>query len=173
MPTGQTYTVPLANYLAGLYQGSSRQVYYDHGPDSLRIYSWFGPKYTPPHSARHLAWMDIVIADPQTKDVYQIIEVEDTSSRPKTILGDIMAVLLGDGLSFAGKNDWQIGEWTTCFVLCKASSQSSTAQVQLDYMQHQITAILPHLGTGNARIGQIILGQFTDLADLQAFLTRG
>ena len=165
MTGGQIFTAPTAAFLAEHYRHADRQVFYDHGgDDAQRLYAWFGAAYVQPNPAQHLAWVDIVVADPTSRTVYQIVEIEDSSARPKTILADLMAVLLGDGLAFGGHVDWQIGAWMTFFVCVYA--KAGTAPTRLAYLHQQVTQLQPCLQTRNAAIGRIVLATFQNQTEL-------
>ncbi len=166
---GHKFTVPAARYLIERCHGSSWQVFYDHGGDSSqRIYSWFGQVYTAPKADKHLAWIDIVVAEPTSGKVYQIMEIEDSIVQPKTIMGDLMAVLLGDGLATAGRSDWQVGSWTTLtvFSYVKTSTAEARFHARLAHLQGQIANLRTSMGTRNAAIGHIVLDTFKDHEEL-------
>ncbi len=169
MANGQNYTLPVALYLADYYRDSPHQLFYDHGGAlSQRIYAWFGTAYTAPNAAQHLAWVDIVVAEVTSGKVYQIIEIEDSNAKPKTIIADLMAVLLGDGLAFGGRTDWQIGQWTTLTVCAyvKDSTAQTKFQPRLAHLQQHITSVQTGLKTRNAAIGRIVVETFKDHAEL-------
>ena len=174
MANGQNFTLPAALYLADYYRDSPHHVFYDHGGAlSQRIYAWFSATYTEPNPAQHLAWVDIVVAEVNSGKVYQIIEIEDSTAKPKTIIADLMAVLLGDGLTFGGRTDWQIGQWTTLTVCAyvKDSTAQTKFQTRLTHLQQHITSGQAALKTRNAAIGRIVVETFKDCAELQQKLT--
>ena len=128
MTSGHKFTVPAATYLKSRYRDPPLRVFYDHGGhSSQRIYSWFGTIYNAPHAAQHLSWIDIIVAEPKSGKIHKIIEIEDSTAKPKTVIGDVFAVLLGDGLAFAGRSDWQVGDWSSLIILayvnCRVSSK--------------------------------------------------
>jgi hypothetical protein len=83
-----------------------------------------------------------------------------------------MAVLLGDGLAFAGHSDWQVGDWTCLliFAYVKTSSAQVRHRARLDYIQRQLASAQSALHTRNAAIGHIVLETFKDSAELQGKL---
>lgn len=173
MANGQKFTVPAAAYLREYYRNSTYHVFYDHGSyPSQRIYSWFGTSYTTPYAAKHLSWIDIIVADPKSGKVDKIFEIEDSAAKPKTLVADLMAVLLGDGLAFASRSDWQVGEWTSLIVLAYVSTSAAQAkyQARLEHVQRHTTSFLTCLKTRNAAIGRIVLKTFKDLGELESKL---
>lgn len=127
----------------------------------------------PPKAAKHLAWIDIVVADANNGKVYQIIEIEDSTAQPKTIIGDLMTVLFGDGLAFGGRTDWQVGSWTTLTVLAYVETSAAQAkfQARLTHIQQQAASLQTALQTGNGAIGCIALETFKDMDELQRKLS--
>ena len=175
MVNGQKFTLPAARYLINLYRNSELQVFYDHGDhSSQRIYSWFGTTYTTPYTDQHLSWIDIIVAEPKLGKIHKIIEIEDSTAKPKTIIGDMMAVLLGDGIALASRSDWQMGNWTTLTTLAYVSRSNAQIkyQTRLDHIKKQIESFQSCLKTRNAKIGHIILESFKDIGELQNKLTN-
>lgn len=173
MGSGQKFTVPAALYLTERYHDSALQVFYDHGGHlSQRTYSWFGSAYTAPFAAQHLSWIDIIVAEPKTHKIHQIIEIEDSTASPKTIIADVMAVLLGDGLAFAGHSDWQVGNWTSLIVLAHVSTIAAQAKyhARLDHIHQQIVSFQTGMKTRNAAIDHLVLETFKSTNELQAKL---
>lgn len=173
MAGGQIFTAPGAKRLAQFYEQtrSPYTVYFDHDKVGHRLYCWYGQSYQTPYSLRHLAHVDMVVADPQTRAVHQIVEVEDSSSRPKTLIADVMAVLLGDGMAFDGSHDWRIGPWTSLIVLAyHASPPTPEYLARIQHIEQRLNGLLPHLDTGNARLGKIELSLFADLDGLTRYL---
>ena len=72
---------------------------YDHGKSDTqnqsigRINSWFGEKDS---SKTRLALIDIAIVQKNSNRVRTLIEIEETSSNPKSILADVLRTLLGE-----------------------------------------------------------------------------
>lgn len=66
------------------------EVYYDHGDTSSRI-----PVYYGEYSRRNiLSFVDIVVV--KGDDVKIICEIEETTSTPKKVIGDLVSILLGE-----------------------------------------------------------------------------
>lgn len=131
-----------------------------------RISSWFGETYK---RETILADLDMAVVSHAAavshnqERVYVLIEIEETSSKPKVILGDVLATLLGKGIKFQGCRDLQVGRWTTLIVLAHDKHQSQLSR--LPYLEAQGKYLRENLLTPNASIGRVVIDTFVD--DLQ------
>lgn len=139
-------------------------VIHDHGllevgsPDKPgKLRTWFGDT---PKRQTLLSDLDIAIVNPDDSIVVALIEIEETTDKPKVILGDILACLLGNGISFKGKHDFQIGEWTTLVVIGHDEHQSH--DVRIAFLNEQTNSLKSKLDTLNATIGRIIVDTYAD-----------
>jgi len=110
-------TIHLAHILQQEFNQQRFDVLHDHGPKQMdspdkvgKLRSWFGSALK---AETILADLDIALVSPRDKKVYALIEIEETTDKPKVILGDILATLFGEGIAFQGKLDLQVGEWIT------------------------------------------------------------
>jgi hypothetical protein len=146
-------------------------VLYDHGQQASRpnkvgeIASWFGKDEDYNFETR-LALLDIAIVDRATDKAIALIEIEETTDKPKVLIGDVMAILLGDGIRFQGKCKLCIGPWTTLIVLGHSSSSSHVDRVH--FLETQVKELKNCLPTKNKIIGEVVIGLFDDPADLDA-----
>jgi hypothetical protein len=131
-----------------------------------KIRSWNGEAYKP---ETILADLDMAVvshaafASHKEERIYALIEIEETSSKPKLILGDVLATLLGKGIKFQGTRDLQVGRWTTLIVLARDKHQSQLSR--LPYLEAQSKYLRENLLTPNASIGRVMIDTFVD--DLQ------
>ena len=144
------------------------EVWYDHGhsapgvPGAVgKLKAWFGPKYA---QGGILADMDIAVVERDSGRARALIEIEETSSKPKLLLGDVLATLLGHAVMFQGKRSLLVGTYTTLIVLAKGGG--SAQDQRLSYLQGQINQLKASLDTPNAAIGQVVLDLFQDEPDL-------
>jgi len=149
-------------------------VLHDHGqkeidsPDKLgKLRSWFGAALK---SETVLADLDIAIVSHHDKKIYALIEIEETTNKPKVILGDVLATLIGKGIAFQGKLDLQVGEWTTLVVMVYDTRQSHLDR--LAFLAEQTDILKRKLTTPNASIGRIIIDTFSDRVQLEYKLRR-
>lgn len=128
----------------------------------LRI--WIGDS---PKRIILLSDLDIAIINPNDNKVVALIEIEETTNKPKVILGDILAFLLGNGISFRGKYDFKIGKWTTLIVIGHDERQSH--DMRNAYLNEQMNSIKSKLDTDtpNASIGRIVVDSYSDEKQLE------
>lgn len=143
-------------------------VLFDHGDlskDSLdhvgEISSWYGENFA---ASSRLALLDIGIVEAETNRAVALIEIEETNSTPKVILGDAFGTLLGDHITFQGKRSLVVGEFTTLIILLK--QPKGDQREKIDYLQEQIRQLSKHINTGNASIGRVNIDTYSDEADL-------
>ena len=164
------WTARIARVLAAHLQHRNYEVLFDHGriesdpADKLgKIASWIGSSYSYEAVLGHL---DIAVVMPNTNRVIALIEIEESTDNPKTLIGDIFATLLGEQLSFQGTRQLHVGEWTTLLVL--AHSARLSHQTRLAYLQSTAFQLKTHSSAANSHIGSVTLGSFTDESELEA-----
>ena len=145
-------------------------VLFDHGQTGVdpaanlgKLKSWFGPKYA---ATTILADLDIAIVERQSDRLVALIEIEETTSKPKVLLGDAFATLLGDHITFQGKRHLSVGPWTTLIVLACIPTPTPANQHRIDFLEQQVNQIKAGLTTPNASIGRVVMGGFQDEVDL-------
>jgi hypothetical protein len=163
-------TANLARSLTTFLEPEGFEVLYDHGDTSQdttgqigRIVSWFGPEYK---SAAQLAFLDIAIVAKDTGNAIALIEIEETTDKPKVIVGDVLATLLGDRISFQGKRTLDVGPWTTLIVLVKSSGKLHEKRRR--FIQKKMNLLKSSLKTRNATIDQIVIQPFQGEDELKS-----
>ena len=133
------------------------------------IISWVGNDLS---LESQLAFPDIAVVDRTTRKVVLLCEVEESEPQPKTVVGDILANLLGDHLTFApNRNELLIGGWTTFSFLAKSTGKGYGIQ-QLRMLQQKLNQIRMNLATPNAAIKEIIIETYQVETELQERLIR-
>lgn len=163
-----TLTTSVARVLQQEFDLKGFDVLHAHGqkgidpPDKLgKLRSWFGSTFK---SDAALADLDIAVVARDTGKVYMLIEIEETTDKPKVILGDILATLLGHSITFQGKRNLHVGNWTTFVIVARTTRRSHLRR--LPYLEQQANQLRTRLATPNASIGRIILDTFRDEAEL-------
>jgi len=164
-----TLTSQVAHLLHEEFNPKGFDVLHDHrqtevdSPDMLgKLRSWFGPDRK---NGTGLADLDIAIVSHDEKEIYALVEVEETTDTPKVILGDVLAILLGSGIVFLGEGNLKVGNWTTLIVMVSDKNQTHCAR--LAFLADQINILKKNLTTPNASIGLIIIDSFTNQEDLE------
>jgi hypothetical protein len=168
MPNG-VLTSAVAHSLQCEFNKQGCDVLHDHGqedgdfPENLgKIRSWSGSSLK---SETLLADLDMAIVSHVGKKIYALIEIEETTDKPKVILGDVLATLLGNGIAFQGKLDLQVGEWTTLIIMAYDAHQLHGDR--LVFLSEQANLLKEKLSTPNAAIGRIILDTYTSKMELE------
>jgi hypothetical protein len=142
-------------------------VFYDHDPSSQnvgKIVSTLNKDYK---NGDELSQLDIVIVKQgPDQEVAFLIEIEETTSKPKTFLGDIFGVLFGEHIFFK-RNELIVGATT---ILVVVAVNKPDHPVRNDFIQAQVNQVKAHLSTRNARIGKLVIKSYSGEEELMAQL---
>lgn len=143
------------------------KVYYDHPQgvqtswdDIGRIVAWYGPEQK---RGSQLTFLDIAIVHQDGKHVLALIEIEETTTKPKVLLGDALATLLGDQITFKG-TPLLVGPDTIFLILAQGKRRGQ----RMEFLEKQVNALRPYLKTPNSSVGQIIIDTFVNEVELEA-----
>ena len=123
----------------------------------------------PPVRGLDIADLDITVVHREQNMVCALVEMEDIADRPKTIIGDAAATLIGRRLSYqsgSGHVYLKVDRWTVLMVL--AARKGDPNHGRLGYLQQMVNALHAGLRTqnsiagsaANAALGQVVLGTF-------------
>jgi hypothetical protein len=164
-----TLTMQAARGLQPEFSQQGFDILHDHGQPGIdsplllgKIRAWFGSTYK---LETILADLDIAVVEHNKERVYALIKIEETNNKPKVILGDVLATLLGKGIKFQATRDLQVGRWTTLIVLAHDIHQSHLGRIP--YLIEQSRYLRENLLTPNATIGRIIIDTFLDAVQLE------
>ncbi|HEY6006874.1 MAG TPA: hypothetical protein VIU40_01015 [Geobacteraceae bacterium] len=151
------------------------EVLFDHGGGSENIgniVSWFGTAAAPTLETE-LSQVDIAVVSrsPDGPRACALIEIEESSDRPKNVIGDLMAVLMGDHVSFRLQK-LAIDERTALILMARGPLAHWPRMREL--VEH-VRAAQPHLVSGNARLGTVageLYGDVTELASKLMYLVE-
>ena len=127
-------------------------IYHDHGGaegGAGRITSYFGKK----ERAYLLSFIDIAIVERESNRLVALIEIEETEDKPKTLLGDAFCALMGEGVKYHD-TDLTVGAWTSLIVVGVSKLLHAT---RAEYIFEHLEAARAGLGTGNARVGHVVI----------------
>lgn len=155
-------------------------------PTRFTVYcahAWTGPTHfalgeiasssgTDQASALPLGVLDIAVVSPRVGQpgvVWALAEIEESSRDPKRCLGDALAALLGDSITFPGvrppqAQPLQVGPWTTLMLLLADGDGKGLAR-KLDFLQREIDRLWHLLRShqptpANSAIGRVAVHCF-------------
>jgi len=161
-------TVRAAETLLGYYGSKGYDVLYDHSSTKEnvgKIVSWFGDTYG---RETELSQLDIAIVKKGSDQVLALIEIEEAEDSPKTFMGDLFGVLMGDHIRFRGERKLSVGAYTTLIVLGKSKVMHRKRNA---YLYEEGMKVKSTLSTANAIIGNIVIETFADEKGLYALLS--
>jgi len=139
-------------------------VLYDHGSSSEnvgKIVSWFGDEL---NREAQLSFLDMAVVEHNSQKVFVLIEIEETTDKPKTLLADVLCTLMGDHIRFQGERELKVGDWTTLIVVGKSEVLHRERNF---YLSRKVDSIRPALGTANAKIGEVVIDTFSGESELE------
>jgi hypothetical protein len=146
-----------AAYIAGKLRGTVFDIYSDHGSkgaDRGKIVSSINEEYK---RGDELAQLDIAVVNRVTNQIIALVEIEESTVKPKTILGDVFGTLTGNFISLPGKPKSTVGNYTTLIVICKGRNH----EIRNDHIREKALIVKPALRTRNSEIGEIVIKTFT------------
>ena len=164
-----TLTMQVARVFQKEFIKEGFDILHDHGQKGIdqqtnlgKLRSWFG---TSPKLETILSDLDIAVVLHETEKIYALIEIEETTDKPKVILGDILATLLGEGIVFQGKHNLKVGKYTTMIVMVHVDPPSHINRII--YLEKQTNNIRKKLLTPNSSIGRIVVDDFSGKEQLE------
>lgn len=144
----------------------NHDVFYDHGVASENVGKIVSTLKQAYGKDDELSQVDIVIVKQNTDHILALIEIEETSDRPKTLLGDIFGVLFGNHIFFK-RRELQVGDFTTLIVI----GISKTKHLERNrHIQDYANKIKHSLETQNSKIGKVIIKTYQDDKEMLAKL---
>ena len=138
-------------------------VYHDHGTNGCTIVSWFGEGL---HRDTELSQLDMAIVERGTGRLRALVEIEETSKKPKTMLGDVFGTLFGEHITVQGRQ-FDVGEQTALIVMLMAPTQKEEDGKRMAYLKHKIEICQSALCTRSHSVGRLVIDTFTDGPDLE------
>ncbi len=160
-------TAKIARQISKDWNERGYDVLYDHGSSDEnvgKIVSWFGSTY---NREAELGQLDIAIVEKSSDKATALIEIEETNDRPKTFLGDLFGVLLGDHICFGGKRSLSVDADTTLIVLGKSKVSHEKRN---RYLREKVIKVKSSLSKGNSVIRKVVIETFSDEEKLSALL---
>ena len=137
-------------------------VYYDHGKNTEKVIDKIGNIYVSlcqdVTRKTQIGQLDIAIVRKEDNKAVLLVEIEESSSKPKTIIGDVFSFLLGNYVKFK-KNGKEFGiKKDTTFLLLILGSNASPERVE--WIKENALSMKGDMETFNSNVGKIEI-QFT------------
>jgi len=152
-------TAKVAREISPYWDERGFYVLYDHDPADKnvgKIMSRFGESYG---RRTQLSHVDISIVEKNSDRVFALIEIEETTNKPKTILGDVFGVLMGEHISFGKERPLLVNEQTILVVFVKSKVSHDERN---QYIREKVEKVKPELGTKNSAIRKVFIETFSD-----------
>jgi len=162
-------TAKVAREISPYWEARGYQVLYDHDPASDKVgkvVSSFGD--LPYDRSTQLSHVDIAIVEKTHEKVFALIEIEETTDKPKTILGDVLGVLMGEHISFGKEHPFSVNEQTILVVFVKSKVSHEERN---KYLREKVEKVKPELGTKNSAVRKVFIETFSDEKKLSALLS--
>lgn len=143
-------------------------VYYDHGDPSNPFVGTI-PISTEEGltSKNQISQLDIAIVERDTYKAVALIEIEETTDTPKTLIGDMFTTLMGNSVHLPGREKpAEVGNWTTLIIIGKDAGHED----RNDRICNLANKAKSALGTGNSQIGDIVIEAFSENKPLKDVL---
>jgi hypothetical protein len=163
-------TAKMAREISPYWEKRGYYVLYDHDPSSKsvgKIVSSFGQQ--PPTQNTRLSHIDIALVEKSSGRVFALIEIEETTDRPKALLGAVFSILMGEQISFGKERLLAVDKDTSLLVFGK-STVSHEERIQ--YMLDKVKRFRSNMGTANSKIEKIDLKTFSTEQELKELLTN-
>jgi hypothetical protein len=162
-------TAWIASKISDDWKKRGYDVLYDHGTKNNdanigKIVSWIGDKYI---RESELGQLDIAIVKESSGQIFALLEIEETADRPKTFLGDVFSMLMGEHITFGGKRELTVDKGTTLIIIGQSKVRH---QERNKHLQNETMRVKFHLSTANSVVGNIVIDTFTDEDGLSALV---
>jgi hypothetical protein len=157
-------TTKLAEMISPYWKDRGFKLLHDHGrapsmENIGKIVSTLNQEYK---NGDELSQLDIAIVNQDTNQIAILLEIEETTDKPKTFLGDIFGVLIGQHIFFK-RNELLVGPAT---ILVVVGINPTNHPDRNDHIQNQVNKIKSNLATRNARLEKVVVITYPNEAAL-------
>jgi hypothetical protein len=114
-----------------------------------------------------LSQLDIAVVEHGSDKVMALVEIEETTNKPKVIIGDALGTLMGKYIYLPKRRKGKVGKWTTFIILAKGNSKHKE---RTRYILERVEGVKSILGSENSTIGKVIIEIFSDDKKLSTLL---
>jgi hypothetical protein len=112
-----------------------------------------------------LSELDIVIVDISKKQIFGLIEIEETTNKPKVLFGDAFAVLFGEMICIPGDQRLQVDNQAIMIIMAHNKTRCDEDS-RINFLNREVNKIKNSINTSNARLKQIIFECYVDEKEL-------
>ena len=141
-------------------------VFYDHGISSENVGKIVSTLKKDYGRDDELSQLDIAVVEQESGKAVLLVEIEETSDRPKTFLGDIFGVLFGKHIYFK-RRELQVGKFTTLLVVGISKADHPDRN---QHIEDNANKIKLSLGTQNSKIGKLKIETYRNEQDMHSEL---
>jgi hypothetical protein len=159
-------TAKMAQKISQDWEERGYTVLHDHGPSSEnvgKIVSVIKKEYS---REDELSQLDIAIMKQGSNQVLVLVEIEETTGKPKTFLGDVFGILFGEYICFK-RRELHVGDFTTLIVV---GINKTNHMVRNKYILDQVIRVKTSLDTHNARIRKVLIKTYAGEKELMVQL---
>jgi len=95
-----------------------------------------------------------------------LIEIEESSASPKTLLGDVFGILLAEHIWFKDKT-LEACEHASLIVVGKGNKSD---EAMINHLNQQVESIRSMIGNDKIYVGRVVIGCFADDKGLEELL---
>jgi hypothetical protein len=145
-------------------------VYYDHGDPSNPFVGTIPVSTEKELSSKNqISQLDIAVMEMNTHRAIALIEIEETTDTPKTLIGDIFTTLMGDSVHLPGRKKIpEVGEWTTLIIIGNGAGHDH----RIEQIENIVNNAKSAMGTGNSQIGNVVIATLSDSKTLTDVLMK-
>jgi hypothetical protein len=137
-------------------------IFYDHSTSSENVGKIGSTLKKDYGRDDELSQLDIAIVEHTSDKAVLLVEIEETSDRPKTFLGDIFGVLFGKHIYFK-RRELLVGDFTTLLVVGISKTEHTERNQHIEDYANKIKR---SLGTQNSKIGKVVIKTYRDKKDM-------
>jgi len=161
-------TSAVARSITGEMNKKGYDVYYDHDKAGEFVGTIAVTIEEKLSREKEISQLDIAVVKRNSNKVIALIEIEETTDNPKTLIGDIFAVLMGNSIYRPRREKMDVREWTTLIIIGKGSGHKD----RNEHIQKMANDAKSALGTANSRIGNIVIESVSANEDLDKVLMK-
>jgi hypothetical protein len=168
MPRGDI-TSHIATYLSKELSDCNFDIYCAHKNKKVDQTTKFGKiksqLLTNNISDMDLAELDIAIVDKSKKHLLVLIEIEETTNKPKVLFGDAFATLFGEMIYISGNRPFKIDNQAIMIIMVH-NKKGNEEDSRINFINREVNKLKSNINTTNARLDQIIFDCYIDEKEL-------